>query len=116
MANTLTEVSSVDARRQFQGMFSRMYQWRGTIDDQDAVAATDSAEFDVTVTGLLLGDMVLFWSSTLDFSDGTDQAIATMYVSAADTLTIQFQADVAEFAADAMNAAVIRAVIARPNW
>jgi hypothetical protein len=52
----------------------------------------------------------------MDLDDGTDQAIASAYVAAANTLTVQVQADDAEFAADALNTAVFRAVIARPNW
>ena len=117
MANTITLVSSQRAREQFQGAFSgEMYRVRATIDDQDAVAATDSVLFPLTVTGLALGDIVVGFSLSVDQSDGTDNAVVQCYVSAANTLTVHVQADVAEFAADALNAAIVRALVVKPNW
>ena len=116
MAQTITLVSSVRERVQFGSLFTDMWRVRATIDDQDAVAITAIGEWDLTVAGIALGDVVLFTSLSLDLDDGTDQAMAGAYVAAADTLTVQVQADNAEFAADAINTAVFRAVIARPNW
>lgn len=117
MANTITLVSAVRQRTQFQGLFSEMWKIRATIDDQDAVAIGDTVQFDLTVTGLALGDIVCFWSSSLDFEDSTaDSALPNLHVAAADTLTLTIGADISEFAADALNTAVIRAVVGRPNW
>lgn len=116
MANTITSVSNVDGVSQFQGLFNRMWKVKATIDDQDAVALTTITEFDLTVTGLALGDQVICHSLTLDLNDGSNEALCNVYVSAANTLTVQIMADEAEFAADALNNAVFRAVVGSPNW
>ena len=116
MAQTITLVSQLRQREQFRGLFSEMWKVRATIDDQDAIALTAIGEWDLTVPGIALGDIVLFHSLTLDLDDGTDQAQMSVYVAAADTLTVQVMADDAEFAADALNTAVFRCVIGRPNF
>jgi len=117
MAQTITLVSQFRQREQFNGLFSEMWKVRATIDDQDAVAATAIGEWDLSIDGIALGDIVLFSSINLDLDDGTDQALTVQaHVSAAGVMTVQVAADNAEFAADAINTAVFRAVIGRPNW
>lgn len=116
MANTITVNTTKRGGQQFRGLFSDVWTVKATISDQDAVALTDSLELDMTVAGLALGDMVIGGSCTVDFSDGTDQVMATYYVSAANTVTMQLQADAGELAADAMNGGVVRIVVGRPTW
>ena len=116
MANTITVTKTDRGNKQFQGAFKEMFFVAGTIDDQDAVALTAIGEFDVTISGVALGDMVLGISTTTDLDDGTDQASMSAHVSAANTVTVQVSADDAEFAADALNGGVIKMAIGRPNW
>lgn len=116
MANTITVTKTDRGNKQFQGAFKEMFFVSGTIDDQDAVAATAIGEFDVTVPGVALGDMVLGVSTTTDLDDGTDQASLSAHVAAANTVTVQVSADDAQFAADALNGGVIKIAIGRPNW
>lgn len=116
MANTITLVSAVRDRQQFQGLWSEMWKIRATIDDQDAIALNDAAQFDLTVTGLALGDIPLFYSLSIAIEEGGDALVDSVYVSAANVLTLNFQADLSEFAADTLNGAVFRAVVGRPNW
>lgn len=99
-----------------QSWFSEVWAVSGTIDDQDAVAATTIGEFDVTVTGVALGDMVVGVVVNKDLDDGTDQAAVSAYVAAADTVTVQVLADNAEFAADDLNGSVIKFLVGRPAW
>ena len=117
MANTIA-ASSIKRKgnQQFQGLFSDMWEVTATISDQDAIALTTITEFDLTVSGVALGDMVIGVSSTVDLNDGSNEAIMNAYVSAANTLTVQIMADEAEFAADAMNTAVIKVLVGRPAW
>lgn len=117
MANTLTLNSSVRGRKQFQGAFaSDMWTVKATFADQDAVAVTDTASFAITVPGVALGDMVVATSVTSDLSDGTDQAVFQAFVTAANTVTVRVTADVGEYAADDLNATVVKLLIARPSW
>lgn len=116
MANTIAVNSTHRGSEQFQGLFSDIWTITATISDQDAVALTDSLELDMTVAGLVLGDVVIGASCSVDFSDGTDQAAVTYYVSAANTVTMQILADKGEFAADALNTGVIKLVVGRPTW
>jgi hypothetical protein len=116
MANTLTLVSAVNQNEQFRGAFTNMWKVRATIDDTDSVSATDSLEMTVTVPGVALGDMVIGCSLTADYNDGTDSAVVQALVSAANTVTLKITADVGAFAADALNAAVVRILIGRPSW
>lgn len=117
MANTITSVKNTSGEwANPQSWFSNVWTVEATIDDQDAVALTTIGEFDLTVTGLALGDMVMGISLTLDLNDGTNEALCNAYVSAADTLTVQVMADEAEFAADALNTATFKAVVGRPAW
>ena len=116
MANTIAVNSTRKGKRQFQGIFKEMYTVKATISDQDAIALTAVTEFDCTVAGLALGDMVVGVSSTVDLNDGSNEALMNAYVSAANTVTVQVMADEAEFAADALNGAVVKILIGRPNW
>lgn len=116
MANTIGSVTVARGSKQFQGAFKEMWLVKGTISDQDAVAATAIGEFDVTVNGVVLGDMVLGVAVNKDLDDGTDQASMSAHVSAANTVTVQIEADDAQFAADDLNNSIIKFVIGRPAW
>jgi len=116
MANTITVSKTVKGRSQFQGLFSQMWTVSGSVTDSDAVSATAIGEFDITVDGVALGDIVLGFSIAADFDDGTDQASPTAYVAAANTVTVQVHADDAAFAADFANGAAFKMLIARPSW
>jgi len=116
MANTITVSKQEQGNVQFQGAFKEMWRVSGSVTDSDAVAATAIGEFDITVDGVALGDMVLGMSFGADFDDGTDQASPTAYVAAANTVTIQWSADDGAFAADALNGASFKMLIGRPAW
>jgi len=118
MANTIT-VNSVgrEGRQQFQGLFSDIWEVRATISDQDAVAINDTLAVTLAVPGVVLGDMVIGVSLTTDTLDGGgDGAVVTAEVSAADVVSLRVHADVAEFAADSLNTAVVRILVGRPTW
>lgn len=116
MANTITVSKTERGNVQFQGAFKEMWRVSGSVTDSNAVAATTIGEFDITVDGVTLGDMVIGMSFGADFDDGTDQASPTAYVAAANTVTVQWSADNAEFAADALNGASFKMLIGRPAW
>ena len=117
MANTITVNRIERGDKQFQGAFNDMWFVTATISDQDAVAINDTAAVNITVPGVVLGDMVVGYSFTLDTIDGAgDGAVIDFQVSAANTLLMRMHAGVAEFAADSMNGAVIKVLIGRPSW
>ncbi len=116
MANTIAVNSAIRGKKQFRGAFEDMWIVKATISDQDAVALTDSLELDMTCAGVVLGDMCIGGSCSVDYSDGTDQVAVTFYVSAANTVTMQLLADKGEFAADALNGGVVKILIGRPSW
>lgn len=118
MANTIGTPTIVESNSgaQFQSFFSDMWTVKATITDQDAVAATDTVRFSLTVPNVALGDMVLGISLTNDLSDGTDQCIVTGVVTAANTVVVQVTADVGQYAVDDLNNAVVRILIGRPTW
>lgn len=118
MANTLTLNSAIDGREQFEGAFgSKMWKVTATIADQDAIADGDTVSVTVTVPGVALGDMVVAQSLSVRQWDGTDAyAQIQASVSAANTLEVQIFANTAAFAADALNAGVFKALVARPSW
>ena len=117
MANTITVSKQERGNKQFQGAFKEMWFVTGTIDDQDAVLANAIGEFDVTVDGVALGDMVIGISVNKDLDDGADQALFTAYVAAANTVTVQLHADDGtSFAADDLNTSVVKLAIGRPSW
>jgi hypothetical protein len=116
MANTLTVNTVKRGEKQFQGLFNEMWTVKATVADQDAVSANDTAAFTMTVPGVALGDIVVAGGLNVDLSDGTDQAVVEFKVTAANTVTMYVHADVGEFAADDLNSAVAKLVVARPNW
>lgn len=116
MANTIGTPTVVRQREQFTGMFTDMWTVKATISDQDAISATDAIRFSLTVPGVALGDIVLGVSATNDLSDGTDFAVMSGYVTAANTVVVQVNADAGAYAADDLNSAVVRMVIARPKF
>jgi hypothetical protein len=117
MANTITVSRVEQGNKQFQGSFSEMWAVTGTVDDTDAVAVNDTVSINMTVPGVALGDMVIGTSLTLDTVDGgSDGAIVYGQVQSANTVAFTIHADVGEFAADALNGAVIKMLIGRPAW
>ena len=117
MANTLT-LNSVDrSRNQFQGAFpTEMWLVKATWADQDAVGANDTMRVTLTVPGVALGDMIVGLATSDTLTDGTDQAIMTAVVTAANTVTVSVHADVGEFAADSLNSTTVKLLVARPGW
>lgn len=117
MANTLT-LNTQDrvGAQQFQGLYNDIWKVKCTVTDHDAVAINDTLAISITVTGVALGDHVIASSINMDLSDGTDQAQTQFEVTAANTLTMYIQADVGEFAADAITGAVAKVLIGRPTW
>jgi hypothetical protein len=73
-------------RFQFQGLFSQVYTFKGTV-DVASLADGAGASQTFTVTGVVLGDMVL--GRSLDVS--TAGISVTADVTAADTVTLRFQ-------------------------
>ena len=116
MANTITTNTVTRGSKQFQGAFKEMWTVKATISDTDAIALTDTLELAMTVPGVALGDMCIGGSLTLDLNDGTDSATGTYLVTAADTVSLYLLADKGEFAADAINGAVVKVLVGRPNW
>lgn len=116
MPNSAGTPTIVQARTQFQGAFDNMWTVKATITDSDAITATDTMRIALTVPGVALGDMVIGRSITNDLSDGTDQCIFDAYVTAADTVNLQFTADVGAYADNDLTNAVVRLLIVRPTW
>jgi HSP20 family molecular chaperone IbpA len=117
MANTLTLNEVKRGIKQFQGFFaSDMWTVKATWADQDAIDANDTLTVTMAVPGVELGDMVVGVSSSVDLSDGTDQAVLTAAVTAANVVSLYIQADKGEFAADALNNGVMKVLVARPAW
>ena len=117
MANTLTLNSAVQGREQFGGAFGgQMGKLTATWADQDAIAANDTATVTLAVPGVSLGDVVVAHSINVDLSDGTDQATMLCAVTAANVVSVYIQADKGEFAADALNAGVMKILVASPSW
>lgn len=115
MANTIGTPTIRKGVQQFQGLFTDMWTVSATISDQDSISAGDTVTFSLTVPGVALGDLCLV-STTDTLTDGTDQAIMTATVTAADTVGVRVQADVGAFAADALNTTVVRLLILRCDW
>lgn len=116
MANAITVNTVTSGMGQLQAVFDQLWSVKATISDQDAVAITDTASFSMTVAGVVLGDIVLGVSLTNDLSDGTDQACVTAVVTADDTVVLRVLADKGEYAADDLNTAVVKLVVARPAF
>jgi hypothetical protein len=117
MANTITVTLVERGNKQFQGAFSEMWAVTASIADQDAVAINDTLSVSLTVPGVALGDMVIGQSLTVDaFDAGGDGAVIRAEVGSANTVNFIVHADVAEFAADALNGGVVKILIGRPAW
>ena len=118
MANTLTLNSqSRVGVTQFQEFWSDMWTVTATVTDTAAISANDTLVMTMAVPGVALGDLVIGHSLTLDQNDTTDQCLTQVTVTAADVVSIYLQADVGEFAADALNTAVLKVVIGRlKSW
>lgn len=117
MANTVVVNRVERGAKQFQGAFTDMWTVTSTVSDQDAVAINDTLAVTMTVPGVVLGDMVIGTSLTLDSLDaGGDGAVIHCEVTAADTVSLLIHADVAEFAADSITGAVIKVLVGRPSW
>ena len=116
MANTIGTPTVVQNRQQFQGAFSDMWTVKATISDQDSISATDTVSFALTVPGIALGDVCVAWSIDNDLSDGTDQAVMSCVVTAANTINVRITADVGAYAVDDLNNAVVRILVGRPAW
>ena len=117
MANTIT-LNTADrvGNQQFQGLYNDMWRVKATVTDHDAVAISDTAVLTITVPGVALGDHVIAYGLTMDQNDGTDQAVITFAVTAADTVSMFIHADAGEFAADAITGAVAKILVGRPSW
>lgn len=120
MANTITgTVASVVTTEEqaWNTLFPTMYTFTGTVSDQDAITAATVGEFDVTVTGVALGDIVLGVSINKDLTD-TDSDVVTLhaYVSAANTVTVQLLGDGTSFTADYLNSSTVKMLIGRAGW
>ena len=117
MANTIALTRIEQGNKQFQGAFSDMWAITASVTDTDAVAIGDTLAITIAVPGVVLGDMVIGMSLTTDTLDaGGDGAVVSAEVSAADVVSFRIHADVAEFAADAINGAVIKILVGRPSW
>jgi hypothetical protein len=117
MANTITVNNVERGNKQFQGLFREMWTVTATISDQDAVAIGDTITVNMTVPGVALGDMVVGMSLSVDYFDGDgDGAVISASVGSANTVLFTMHADVAQFAADALNDGVIKLLVGRPAW
>ena len=118
MANTVAVNSVARGRKQFGGAFGDdMWLVKATMSDQDAIAIGDTLAVTMAVPGVVLGDMVVGKSISVDLLDGGgDGATFDVVVTAANVCTIYLHADKAEFAADSLNGGVIKFIVATPSW
>lgn len=112
MPFTTATVSKIEqGTKQYQGMFSEMWQVSLTVDPASiAAGAEDSATF--TVPGLALGDMVLGVAAGVNL---TVDAETETFVSAANTLTIRISNLNASTALD-LGSSTWKVVIGRPAF
>jgi len=117
MANSIA-VNSSEAvgPQQFQGLFSEIFKVKFTVTQDTAVALNDTGVITMIVPGVALGDMVIGADINLDWDDGTDQAVISYAVTAANVVTMYIHADLGEFASTAINGAVGKLLIGRPTW
>ena len=60
MANTITVTkTTADQWKNPQGWFETVWTVSGSFADQDAILATAIGEFDITVPGVAVGDMIV---------------------------------------------------------
>jgi hypothetical protein len=116
MANSIAVNKVARGDMQFQGAFLDMWAVTATLTQDTAVAINDTGVITLTVPGVNLGDQVISFGTNQDWNDGTDQAVLNCVVTAANTVSLMIHADVGEFAATAMNGAVIKMLIGRPSW
>jgi len=102
--------------QQFQGLYQDIWKVKFTVTQDTAVALNDTASITMTVSGVALGDHIISADINVDWSDGTDQAVISYAVTAANTVTMYVHADLGEFAATAINGAVGKILIGRPAW
>jgi hypothetical protein len=77
-------MSTVNNRQQFQGVFSNVITYQGTLDLGNAATGSGTfASSDVTVTGAALGDFVL-----VSLGVDTVDAVVAGAVTAANTVTV----------------------------
>lgn len=72
-----------EGREQFQGMFSRMWVAKGTIDFAEILDGDEAAD-TIAVPGVALGDMVIGVSASVDVAD----LQVTADVTAANEVTV----------------------------
>lgn len=117
MANSIAVNSAVTVGpQQFQGLFKEIWKVKFTVTQDTAVALNDTGIITMTVPGVALGDAVIFHDINMDWNDGTDQAVISCKVTAADTVSMYIHADLGEFAATAIHGAVGKMLIGRPTW
>lgn len=106
---TLTRVEQ--GNKQFQGAFSDM--WFATlVIDPASVAAAGEDISNVTVPGLIIGDMIVGYSAGVN---QTVDADFNVYVSAANTLTFRISNLHASVALD-LTTSTWKVLIGRPAW
>jgi hypothetical protein len=118
MANSVAVNSiNLDQQKQFQGLFSQMWTVKATVTWDAAVAINDTGIYTIAVPGVALGDQVISSGLSMDLADSDgDGAVVTFAVSAANVVSMYVHADVAEFKNDALNGAIAKLLIGRPNW
>ena len=112
MAFTTSTVTSNNiGTRQFQGAFSEMWDVTATVNPASTAAGAEDTG-TLTVPGVALGDMVLGWAAGVDL---TADAAVSVYVSAANTVTIRLSNLHASNALD-LASSTWKFLIGRPNW
>lgn len=109
MANATSVVVAKDGREQFQGVFSKVYEVRATMDIGDLADGAGETN-TIAVPGVALGDMVVGISFGVTLAGFT----VTGYVSAADTVSIRVQNESGTQTNPAST--TIKVLVARPNW
>ena len=96
-------------KQQFQGLFSELWTAKGTI-DFGSVADGDEAVDTIAVPGVVVGDIVLGTSSSVDVAD----LGLTAQVTAANEVTVQIWNNTG--AGVDLASAVFKVVVGRPNF
>lgn len=102
-------MATVTNRQQFQGVFSNVITYQGTLDLGNAATGSGTfASSDVTVTGAALGDMVL-----VSMGVDTVDAVVAGAVTAADTVTVTLLNNTS--GAVDLASTTVRIVVLQPN-
>lgn len=109
MANATAVKVVKDSREQFQGVFSRVFEVRATMDIGDLADGAGETN-TIAVPGVALGDMVVGISFGVDLAGFT----ATGYVSAANVVSIRVQNESGSQTNPAST--TIKVLVARPSW